>query len=49
MNIRFDQNLDEKSYIRIKIEPVKHLLSFSANWGTAPTANQIVESHCGLL
>ena len=46
IRIRFNQNQDEISYIRAKIEAVKHLHAiFSATCGTAPTSNQIVESH----
>ena len=44
--IRFNQNLDRKSYIRATVEAVNILHSFSANCGTAATHNHIVESHC---
>ena len=39
-------NFGGKSCISAKIEAVKHLLTvFTAKCGTAPTSNQIVESH----
>ena len=45
MYIRFNQNLDVKSYISVKIEAVKRLLAvFAANCGTAPTSTQTVKS-----
>ena len=47
--IHFNQNLQENFYISAKSGAVKHQHAvFSANCGTAPTSNQIVESH-GLL
>ena len=44
--IRFNQDLDENSYVSAKIEEVKPLIRiFSDKCGTAPRYNQIVDSH----
>ena len=43
--IRFNQKLNEKSYIRAKIEAVNIYTQFFCNCGTALTSNKIVESH----
>ena len=43
--IRFNQKLDEKSYIRAKIEAVNIYTQYFCNCGTSPTSNKIVESH----
>ena len=45
ISIRFDQNLDEKSYISAKIEENSYMQIFFVKYGTAPTSNQTVESH----